>query len=72
METPPTGTYFEMRGDLGPPESGEGLAWFAENLLLFHPAPDPSVAPRYNAKAEQTHAELQRAVTALRAALSSR
>jgi tetratricopeptide (TPR) repeat protein len=49
----------------------EGLAWFAQNLLLFQPAPDPNVAPQYNAKAERTYTELQRAVTTLRTALSS-
>jgi len=49
----------------------EGLAWFAENLLLFQPAPDPSVAPRYNAKAEQAYTNLRHAVTTLRAALSA-
>lgn len=48
----------------------EGLAWFSENLLLFRPAPDPSVAPLYNAKAEKVYTDLQRAVAALRAALA--
>ncbi len=48
----------------------EGLAWFAENLLLFRPAPDASVAPVYNAKSEKVYTDLQRAVAALRAALA--
>lgn len=48
----------------------EGLAWFAENLPLFRPQPNPDVDPRYNAKAEEAYAKLQRAVAALRAALS--
>jgi tetratricopeptide (TPR) repeat protein len=66
----------ELREELGRPDESrqvlrEGLAWFAENLLLFEPAPDPGVAPRYNAKAEQTYTDLQRAVTTLRTALSS-
>ncbi len=47
----------------------DGLSWFSENLLLFPPKPNPAVDPRYNAKAEKVYSDLQRAVTALRAAL---
>ena len=65
----------ELLRELGRPDESrqvlrQGLAWFSENLLLFHPVPDPSVAARYNAKAEKTYADLQRAVTTLRAALA--
>ena len=45
-----------------------GLARLSENLLLFRPEPDPNVDPRYNAKAAQSYADLQRGVAALRAA----